>query len=60
MAAHRAQLGQVELQPDHEHEKHHAELAQVTHAGLILCQPERVGADDHAHHQITQHGRQFQ
>ena len=60
MAAHGAQLGQVELQPDHEHEKHHTELAEMAHAGRVLSQPERVGADDHAHHQVTQHGRQLQ
>ena len=31
MLAHAAQLGQVELQPDHKHQEHHAKLAQVLH-----------------------------
>ena len=57
---HAAQLGQVELKPDHEHQEHHAKLGQVAHGGGVGGQRQRVGADQHAHHQVAQHGWQFQ
>jgi D-arabinose 5-phosphate isomerase GutQ len=60
MLAHRAQLGQVELEPDHEHQEHHAELAQVPHALVVLRQRERVRADQHARRQVAQHRRQLE
>jgi hypothetical protein len=59
MAAHGAQLGQVEFQADHEHQEHHAKLTQVLDALGVLRQRQRVGADQHAHHQVAQHGRQL-
>ena len=58
--AHAAQLGQVELQPDHEHQEHDAELGQVLDAGRVLGQRQRVRADQHADHQVAQHRRQLQ
>jgi len=58
--AHAAQLGQVELEPDHEHQEHDAEFGQVLHPGGVLGQRQRVGADQHAHHQVAQHRRQPQ
>jgi hypothetical protein len=58
--AHRAQLGQAELQPDHEHEEHHAELAQVPDAFGVLRQRQRVRPDQHAGREIAQHRRQLE
>jgi hypothetical protein len=58
--AHAAQLGQVEFEPDDEHQEHDAELGQVLDAGVVLGQRQRVGADEHAHHQVAQHRRQLQ
>jgi hypothetical protein len=58
--AHAAQLGQVELEPDDEHQEHDAELGQVADAGTVLGQRQGVGADQHAHHQVAQHRRQLQ
>ena len=60
MLAHGAQLGQVEFEPDHKHQKHHAELGQVFHAFGVLCQRQGVGANHHTHRQIAQHGRQLE
>ena len=57
---HAAQLGQVELQPDHEHQEDDAELGQVADAGRIARQGQRMRADQHAHDQVAQHGRQFE
>jgi hypothetical protein len=58
--AHGPQLGQVELQPDHEHQEHHAELGQVPHAGRVLGQGERIRADQHAHGEVAEHGRELE
>jgi D-arabinose 5-phosphate isomerase GutQ len=58
--AHAAQLGQVELQPDDEHQEDDAELGQVGHAGAVLRQRQRVRADQHADHEVAQHRRQLQ
>ncbi len=58
MLAHRAQLGQVELQPDHEHEEHDAELAQVADALGVLRQCQRMRADQHAGSKVAEHRRQ--
>ena len=58
--SHRAQLGQIEFQSDHEHQEHHAEFTEVAHAVGVVAQRQRVRTDDHADHQIAQHGRQFQ
>ena len=60
MAAHGAQFGQVELQPDHKHQEHHAKLTQVAHPVRVLGQRQRVGANYHTHDKVAQHGRQFQ
>ena len=60
MAAHRAQLGQIELQPDDEHQKHHAKLTQMTHTIGIVGQRKCVRANHHTDRQITQHRRQFE
>jgi len=57
--AHAAQLGQVELQPDDEHQEDHAELGQVLDAGRVLGQRQSVGPDHDAHRQVAQHGRQL-
>jgi hypothetical protein len=43
MAAHGAQLGQVEFQADHEHQEHHAKLTQVLDALGVIRQRQRVG-----------------
>jgi hypothetical protein len=58
--AHAAKLGQVELEPDDEHQEHHAELGQVAHAGVVLGQSQCIGADQHADHQVAQHRGQLQ
>ncbi|MPM16697.1 hypothetical protein SDC9_63078 [bioreactor metagenome] len=55
--AHGAQLGQAEFKPDGEHQKHHAELAQVAHALRVARQRQRVGPDQHPCGQVAQHGR---
>jgi hypothetical protein len=60
MLAHGAQLGQVEFQPDHEHQEHHAEFAQVLHRFHVARERHGVRADQHAHAQIAQHGRQLE
>jgi hypothetical protein len=60
MAAHGAQLRQVELQPNDKHQEHHAKLTQVAHPVRVLGQRQRVGPDQDPHHQITQHGRQLE
>ena len=60
MPAHRPQLGQAELQPDHEHQEHDAELAQVPDAFGVLRQGQRMGTDQHARQQIAQHRRQLE
>jgi hypothetical protein len=60
MLAHAAQPWQVELQADHKHQKHYAELTQPAHAFRVLRQRKRIRANHHAHRQITQHGRQLQ
>jgi hypothetical protein len=60
MLAHGAQLGQAELQPDHEHQEHHAEFAQVADGLGVLRQCQRMRADQHAGRQITEHRRQLQ
>ena len=60
MAAHGAQFGQVELQPDHKHQKNHTKLTQVAHTFRVFCQGQRVWAYHHANRQVTQHGRQLQ
>jgi len=60
VAAHGAQLGQAEFQPDGEHEEHHAELAQVAHALGVLRERQRMRADEDARGQIAHHGRQPQ
>ena len=59
-AAHAAQLGQVELEPDDEHQEDDAELGQVADAARVLRQRQRIGADQHAHGQVAEHGRQLQ
>ena len=43
MAAHGAQLGQVELQTDDKHQEHHAKLTEVAHPVGVLGQRQRVG-----------------
>ena len=58
--AHRAQFAQVELQPDNEHQEHHAELAQVAHALSVLGQGQRIGPDQDPHGQVAQHGGQLE
>jgi hypothetical protein len=60
MAAHGAQLGQAEFQPDGEHEEHHAELAQVAHPFGILRERQRVRPDQDACRQVAHHGRQLE
>jgi hypothetical protein len=60
MAAHCTQLGQVELQPDHEHQEHHTEFAEVADAFGLLGQRQCIGADDHAHREVPQHRGQFE
>jgi len=60
MAAHGAQLGQVELQADGEHQEHHAKLAQVAHALGVLRQRQRMRANEDARRQIAHHRRQPQ
>ena len=37
--------------------RHLAEFGVVLHAGGVLGQRQCVGADQHAHHQVAQHGR---
>jgi len=57
---HAAQLGQVEFQPDHEHQKHHAKLSQVIHALGVTSQGQGMRAQHDACDQIAQHGRQLE
>ena len=59
MAAHRTQLGQIEFEANDEHQEYHTKLTEVTNAIGVLGQRQSVGPDDHANHQVTQHGRQF-
>jgi hypothetical protein len=54
------ELGQVELQPDGEHQEHHPELGQVGHGAGVLGHGQGIGADQHAHGQIAQHRRQLE
>jgi hypothetical protein len=56
-AAHALQLGQVELQPDHEHQEHHAELGRYCTPAESLASAVAFGPIS-AHHQVAQHGRQ--
>ncbi|KAF1060876.1 MAG: hypothetical protein GAK39_06079 [Variovorax sp.] len=58
--AHRAQLGQAEFEPDHEHQEHHAEFAQVPDAFGVLRQRQRMRADQHAGRQVAEHRRQLE
>ena len=60
MATHGAQLGEVELQPDDEHQENHAKLAQVANAFGVLRQRQRVGADHDADDQVTKHWGQLE
>ena len=62
MAAHAAQFGQIELQPNHEHQKHHTKLGQMVNdvAGAVIGQRQGVGPQYHPSRQIGQHGWQFQ
>ncbi|MNK99579.1 hypothetical protein D3C87_1199830 [compost metagenome] len=57
---HRAELAQVELEPDREHQEDHAEFGQVLGLGGIAGQRERVGTDQDANRQVAQHGWQLQ
>mmetsp|Transcript_15007 Transcript_15007/g.58786 ORF Transcript_15007/g.58786 Transcript_15007/m.58786 type:complete len:626 (+) Transcript_15007:2270-4147(+) len=56
----RAQLGQVELQPDDEHQEHDAELGEIFDAGRVVREGQGIRPDQHPHRQITQHRRQLQ
>jgi hypothetical protein len=58
--AHALQLGQVELEPDDEHQEHDAEFAQVAHAGRVGGERHRVRADDDADREIADHRRQLE
>ncbi len=60
LAAHGAQLGQAELQPDGKHQEYHPELAQMAHTLRVLGQCQRMGPDQHARGKIPQHRRQFE
>ena len=60
MAAHGAQLGQVEFQPNHEHQEHHPKFAKVAYAFGVLRQRQRMRANHHANSQIAEHGRQLE
>src|SRR3989344_4205256 len=59
-STHDAQLGQSELQPDVEHQEHHANLAQVPHPFRVLRQRQRMGADEHPRSQVAEHGWQLE
>jgi hypothetical protein len=58
--AHGAQLGQVELEPDDEHQEHHAELAEVAHAVGVLPKRQRVRPDEDADDEVAEHRRQLE
>ncbi|MNV54841.1 hypothetical protein D3C71_1470540 [compost metagenome] len=60
LAPHGAQLGQAELQPDGEHQEHHAKLAQVPHPFRVLRQRQRMGANEHPRSQVAEHGWQLE
>ena len=52
--AHGAQLGQAEFKADAEHQKHHADFAQIAHLLCVAHPSKRVRTDDHANNQIAQ------
>ena len=60
MAAHGPQLGKIELKPDHKHQKHDTEFAQMANTIRIFRQRQRIRADDDTNRQITQHGGELE
>ncbi len=60
MVAHRAQLGQVEFQADHEHQEHNTEFTKVAYPVRTFRQSQSIGSYDHADHQVAQHRRQLE
>jgi hypothetical protein len=58
-APHRPQLRQAELEPDGEHEEHHAELAHRARGVVERDERERVVAEDDAHAEIAEDRRQM-
>ncbi len=59
-AAHRPQLRQAELESDREHEKNHAELADVARRVVVGHPRKRVRSHRDAYHQIADDRRQPQ
>jgi hypothetical protein len=56
--AHAAQLRQVELEADHEHQEHDAEFGEVVDRGRVLRERHRVRADQDADGEVAEHRRQ--
>ena len=54
------QLGQVEFEPDREHQEDHAELGQIADAGAVAGQGQRMRPDQYPDDQITEDRRQLQ
>ena len=59
-ALHAAQARQAELQPDAEHQEHHAEFGQMAGFRRIGYPAQRMRPDQDADQQIAQHHRQTQ
>ena len=59
-AAHRHQLGQVELQANREHQKNHPELRQIARVRRVRDEAQGVRSDDDSCQQIAEHRRQVE
>ena len=60
MLAHRAQLGQIEFQPNHKHQENHTEFRQIPDRIGVLRQGQSIRPNDHANGQIPEHGGQLE
>ena len=59
MPFHGLQLRQIEFEADDKHQKDHAKLGQMANTFRVLRQGQGIGANQHTHQQIAQHGGQF-
>ncbi len=59
-AAHRGEPRQAELEPDAEHQEHHAEFGQPARAPGVRNQAETAGPDRNSHQQIAEQRRQLE
>jgi hypothetical protein len=57
-AAHAAQLRQVELEADHEHQEHDAEFGEVADRVRVLRERHRIRADQNSDREVAEHRRQ--